>query len=217
MIFKLLSRIDNIKRFFKTRFSKSQKYISIFRFIIEMEIITRHAKLKDVDVLIELTIYASKDGEYKGFEEIDYETQKDLVTFRINNSFVFVIEMSGEVREPGKKPVFLKNEVVGTTSLCFFDSKLKKEDLKAFSTEGKCMLASSLLIKPFFRNIGLAKEITNFAEEFAKNNDITFLRAIISEFNDAANKLAKESGYKLVKSGVEYLGNKCNLWEKRIN
>jgi GNAT superfamily N-acetyltransferase len=170
-----------------------------------------------VDAVIELFRYASKDGEYKGFDDISYQKQKDLISHMITNTPVFVVELSGEVREHGKEPEFLKNEIIGTTSLREFDAELKEEDLKAFSEEGKCMLACCLIIKPFFRNVGFAKMITEFAEDGAKDNNIAYLRTIISIHNDPANKLAKETGYVLVKSNVENKEGKCNLWEKRIS
>jgi len=182
-----------------------------------MKISIRHAKIKDLDAMIELAKCASREGEYKGFEELSYEKQKDLISFVMDNSYVFVVELSGEVREPGKEPYFLKDEIIGTTSLKEFDAELKEEDLKLFSDEGECLLACSLLIKPFFRNSGFARRITEFAEEFAKNNGVSFLRTIIAIHNKAATKLAKETDYSLVKGNVDYIGDKFNLWEKKIN
>ena len=87
-----------------------------------MKISIRHAKIKDLDAMIELAKCASREGEYKGFEELSYEKQKDLISFVMDNSYVFVVELSGEVREPGKEPYFLKDEIIGTTSLKEFDS-----------------------------------------------------------------------------------------------
>lgn len=160
----------------------------------------RKAKKEDLDQIMQIisdTVSEMKTYNNTQWDE-NYPQAKDFEN-DINNDDLFVYE--------------LENKVMGFICVNFIEPNEYK-DIK-WSFDKKSMVVHRMAVNSNFRNKKIGTKLMDFAEEFARKNEVEYLKTDTYSLNIKMNSLFTKFGYNLA-GQMSFLGKEFpfNCYEK---
>jgi len=161
----------------------------------------RLSNLNDLDIIFSIIKIVIEDMNNQNiFQWDDLYPTYEILKNDINNQTLFVIENN--------------NKIVGITVL----NEEQEPEYKTISwkyKDEKILVVHRLCIHPKYQGQGIAKNLINFTEQYAKDNNYNFIRLDAFKQNKKAVLLYEKSNY--IKSGiVNFRKGAFYCFEKKI-
>ncbi len=170
--------------------------------ILEKNMIIRKAGIQELNFIMNIIKDAIIDMESKEIYQWD-----DMYPNR---------EIIGQDISEGTLYESVENKIINGIIVLNEDQAKEYEDLNWKYFSGKQLVIHRLCVDPKYQEMGIAKSLINFAENFARDNNYKSIRLDAFIKNKVANKLYEKVGYEKV-GIVDFRKGEFYCFEKRLS
>ena len=159
---------------------------------------------KDIDSVWGIIQSCSEWLSEKGFNHWKEYYSKDLVKQKLRESNIYSISID--------------HAIAGTVCLSTETPEYYTEnDLKSYQdSRARALYVSMLAVLPNLHEQGIGSRLMIFAEEYAKESDIDFIRLDAYTPYKELNEFYLKRGYRFLQSNIDEDGDEMSFYEKEI-